>query len=189
MATREEIIQKLVDEFVGAAHGDFEKVQEMLAEYPDLINADASWNELAIEAAAQTGRVDIAQFLLAAGAPLDICTAAMLGDKEKVLQFLDQDPQASQARGAHGIPVLYFPVIRSQREVAALLLDRGAQVNAGEYGYPPLHGAILFNQIEMVKWLLENGADRNLKDYDGQTPLERAEEHKRKEIIQILKSS
>jgi ankyrin repeat protein len=189
MATREEIIQKLVDEFVGAAHGDFEKVKAMLAEYPDLIDANASWNELAIEAAAQTGRVDIANYLLAAGAPLDICTAAMLGEKEKVLVFLDQDPGASQARGAHGIPILYYPAIRNQREVADLLLSRGAQVNAGEFGYPPIHGAVLFNQVEMVRWLLNHGADRNLKDYDGRTPLERATENKQQEMVEILKSS
>ena len=94
--------QALIDQFVGAAHGDFDTVQKLLAEEPRLIDANASWQEVAIEAAAQTARVDIINFLLAAGAPLDICTAAMLGMRQQVDTFLSAASGAIHARGAHG---------------------------------------------------------------------------------------
>ena len=113
--------QAIVDEFVGNAHGNFDRVRELLSECPHVLNASASWRETAIEAAAQMGHDDIAQFLLAAGAPLDICTAAMLGQREAVATLLAADPAQAHATGAHGIGVLYFPTIKGDAEIAALL--------------------------------------------------------------------
>ena len=131
MAVDQAVPQEIIDQFVGAAHGDLATVQSMLAQYPELVQANASWNELAVEAAAQTGRVNIVKLLLQAGAPLDICTVSMLGDIQAVRAFLEADPQSAQASGAHGIPVLYFPVIGNHLEIAELLLQKGANVNAG----------------------------------------------------------
>src|SRR5947199_10632453 len=78
----------LVREFVIAGHGNLEKVQKMLEERPDLLNAPYAWtesdHETAIQAAAQVGSVPVAEYLLENGAPLEICTAAMLGRKEEV---------------------------------------------------------------------------------------------------------
>jgi ankyrin repeat protein len=174
MDTHETLTQALIDEFVGAAHGDFDRVKELLARHPELAGARAQWGESAIEAAAQTGRVDIAELLLAHGAPLDICTAAMLGRQDEVAAFLRADPGAAHATGAHGIPVLYFPVIRGHRAIAELLLAHGADVKAGAGGNTPLHGAAWFDQPALAEWLIAQGAEVNARDYEGQTPLGRA---------------
>ena len=163
--------QDVIDEFVGVAHGDFVRVRALLAEHPALINARASWNETAIEAAAQVGRRDIAEFLLVHGAPLDICTAAMLGMADRVNTFMQTDPALINAQGAHGIPLLYFPVIGGHPALAETLLEHGANINAGEGGNPPIHGAVMFRQIDMLKWLLDHGANVNALNYESKTPL------------------
>jgi ankyrin repeat protein len=179
--------QPLVDEFVGNAHGNFERVRELLSQYPGVLNASASWRETAIEAAAQMGREDIARYLLEAGAPLDICTAALLGQRDTVRAMLAADPAQAQATGAHGIAVLYFPSIKGDAETAALLLAHGAGVNAGAPGATtPLHGAALFNQPAMAEWLLDHGAQADAADYEGKTPLAIAREREFTEVADVL---
>jgi ankyrin repeat protein len=179
--------QEIIDEFVGNAHGNLARVKELLTQYPDLLNANASWNEQAIEAASQVGSVEIAEYLLAAGAPTNICTEAMLGHAEQVKTYLDADPAQANAKGAHGISVLYHAVIRARQDIAEMLLAAGAEVNAGAGGSPALHGAVMFNQPAMVEWLLARGADLNIKNYEGLTPLAAALKQGRTEIAELLR--
>jgi ankyrin repeat protein len=179
--------QAIVDEFVGNAHGNLDRVRELLSEHPGVLNASASWRETAIEAAAQVGREDIARCLLDAGAPLDICTAAMLGQRDTVRALLAADPAHVRATGAHGIAVLYFPTIKGDAETAALLLAHGADVNGGTPGAPtPLHGAALFNQPEMASWLLERGAEPGTTDAEGKTALAIARERGFTQVVDVL---
>ncbi len=182
-----ELSQDLIDDFVGNAHGNFERVKELLAQQPALLNAKASWGEYAIEAAAQVGSVEIAEFLLAAGAPTSICTEAMLGHLDNVRAYLDADPAQANAKGAHGISVLYHAIIGGQTGIADLLLARGADLNAGAGGSPAIHGAILFNRPEMVEWLLQRGANVQLKNHEGKTPLQAALEGKKSKIAELLR--
>src|SRR4030066_1642944 len=100
--------QEIIDQFVGNAHGNLAVVKELLERYPSLINANASWTETAIEAAAQTGQVDIVNYLLDRGAEYDICTASMLGNLDCVKDYLLEDPSLVKAHGAHGLPLLYY---------------------------------------------------------------------------------
>ncbi len=166
-----ELTQAIIDDFVGNAHGNYARVKELLDQYPSLVNANASWNETALAAAAQTGQKQIAELLLAAGAPMDICAAAVLGLADLVREFLRADPEAAHATGAHGIPVLYHAANRGNKDVAELLLAHGSDVNAGEGGNPAIHGALLFRQPQMAAWLLAHGAHVNAKNYEGKTPL------------------
>ncbi len=85
----QEIPQHMINSFVGAAHGDFDTVKSLLTQYPGLLLRRASWQESAIEAAAQMGRIDITEYLLEAGTPLEICTAAMLGRMQDVIAILE----------------------------------------------------------------------------------------------------
>jgi ankyrin repeat protein len=182
-----ELTQDLIDDFVGNAHGNLTRVKELLTQYPALLNATASWGEYAIQAASQVGSAEIAEFLLAQGAPTSICTEAMLGHLDSVKAYLDSDPSLANARGAHDLSALYHAVIRSQQDVAQLLLERGAEVNGDEGRSPALHGAIMFNRPGMVEWLLAHGADPNLYNYRGKTPLKAAMEKKKLEIAELLR--
>ncbi|EEK98670.1 Ankyrin repeat domain protein [Bacillus cereus BDRD-ST26] len=93
-----------------AAHGDLEKVQELLAESPILLHASYNWGgsdwESALGAAAHVGRKDIALYLLEKGARMDIFAAAMLGELEVVQAILVAQPEALHASGPHGISLL-----------------------------------------------------------------------------------
>ena len=181
--------QDLINDFVGNAHGNLARVKELLAQYPSILNASAAWQETAIEAASQTGRLEIINLLLAAGAPTSICTEAVLGRFDNVKAYLDSDPAQANATGAHGISVLYHAVIRGHTPIAQLLLDHGADVNADgrEAGNPPIHGAVMFNQPAMIEWLLARGANMNAKNHESKTPLTAALEGGKVEVADRLR--
>jgi len=100
----------LVQEFVAKAHGDLDRVRELLAQEPGLVNATWDWGggdfETALGAAAHMGRKDIANFLLEKGARLDLFAAAMLGNLEIVKAALQSYPAALQIPGPHDIPLI-----------------------------------------------------------------------------------
>jgi len=101
---------EIVRDFVANAHGNLERVQKRLQQEPMLINAAWDWGggdwETGLGAAAHMGRKDIARYLLANGARMDIFAAAMLGYLEIVQAIIQAVPEARQARGPHGIPLL-----------------------------------------------------------------------------------
>ena len=110
MDKRSALELSLVEEFVGNAHGNFERVKELLAQEPALVNATWDWGggdfETALGAAGHMGRKDIANFLLAHGARIDIFVAAMLGKLEIVQAALKAFPEAKDIPGPHGIPLI-----------------------------------------------------------------------------------
>lgn len=110
MENEQRLEASLVEEFVGKAHGDFQRVKQLLDQEPALVNAAWDWGdgdwETALGAAAHVGRRDIAEYLLDNGARLDIFAAAMLGYTEIVRAFIDQRPDALTLLGPHGIPLI-----------------------------------------------------------------------------------
>ncbi len=100
----------LVGEFILKAHGDLGVVKGLLEQEPALVNASWDWGggdwETGLGAAAHVGRRDIAEYLLARGARMDVFAAAMLGEVEIVRAMLEAQPSLRDARGPHGIPLI-----------------------------------------------------------------------------------
>jgi len=100
----------LVQDFVRSAHADLDRVKELLAQEPALINSTWDWGggdwETGQGGAAHMGRRDIALYLLENGARLDLFAAAMLGKLEIVKAALDSFPEAINTLGPHGIPLI-----------------------------------------------------------------------------------
>ena len=101
---------EIVQEFVAKAHGDFQRVVELLEQEPGLINATWDWGggdfETALGAASHMGHKEIANYLLERGARLDLFAAAMLGKLNIVKAALESYPNAAKIQGPHGISLI-----------------------------------------------------------------------------------
>ena len=161
----EQSTQATIDELVGNAHGNLERVKEIVVGKPDLINAKATWNETPIEAATQMGNRPIMEFLLNHGAHIDFFTILVLGRIDDIDRELKRHPDRAQSRGIHDLPALYFAAIGGNVAVAQRLLEAGAEVNAQTQAAAPIHGAVMGGNADMVRLLLDHGADASLKDY------------------------
>ena len=110
MSEKQPLDPALVQEFVGNAHGNLSRVQELLAQEPGLVNAAWDWGggdwETGLGAASHMGNRAIVLYLLERGARMDIFAAAMLGEVEIVRALLQARPQMREFPGPHGIPLL-----------------------------------------------------------------------------------
>lgn len=115
----------LVRAMVAAAHGNMEKVRELLARLPELAKATIDWGfgdwESAIGAAAHTGRREIAVLLMEHGARPDIFTLAMLGHLEAVKSMVNAIPGVQRTLGPHGLSLAHHA--RAGGEPARATLD------------------------------------------------------------------
>ncbi|MGK7925135.1 MAG: ankyrin repeat domain-containing protein [Spirulina sp.] len=105
-----------------------------------------------------------------------------------------------------GHRVLHIAVQQHAIDMAKLLLEQGADINArDDLGRTPLHSAIYQPDIrfsnyygmqepttkpdlQMIGLLLENGADVNARDYNNMTPLQYALTVQAQEIADLLRS-
>jgi ankyrin repeat protein len=177
-----------IRDFVIAAHGNLPRVREMLAEHPGLLNLRHKWAEgdyeTAIQAAAQVGSAPVAEYLLDRGAPLEICTAAMLGRKEVVQRMLEENPGLIEARGAHGIPLMPHVALSNNLELAQMLFERGATHGMSQ----ALGNALTHGDARMARWILETGeADMHWKNYEGKSLLTIAAESRKREVVELLR--
>ncbi|MDR5682660.1 MAG: ankyrin repeat domain-containing protein [Armatimonadota bacterium] len=129
-----ELPQEVVDEFVRREHGDLDGVRQMVRAHPELVNACSSAGETPLRAAAHVGHKEIAAYLVSEGAELGICAAAMLGMDDFVRQAVEADPALANARGAHGIPILFHAAIGSDHELVRFLVERGSEVTLARAG-------------------------------------------------------
>jgi ankyrin repeat protein len=125
--------------------------------------------------AAQRGELERVKELLDAGEPLEA--------RDTATGFAGRTPLHHAAGGGH-----YYPKGR-HREVAALLIARGAEVNArAEGGYTPLHVAAGLGRVDVAALLLEKGADINATDQRAvpTTPLQAAVLQGQEQIVALL---
>jgi len=75
-----------------------------------------------------------------------------------------------------GFTPLHYAAWNGHKEVAELLIAKGADVNAkvAIWGRTPLHFAAWNGHKEVAELLIENGAEVNAKDNYGRTPLDLA---------------
>jgi hypothetical protein len=100
----------MVSSVVGASHGNFDKVKELVSKRPELAGAAWDWGfgdwETALGAASHVGRRDIAEFLISNGARPDIFTFTMMGMLNSVQEIINTVPGIQSHTGPHGITLL-----------------------------------------------------------------------------------
>jgi ankyrin repeat protein len=130
------------------------------------------------------------------GAYVDICTAASIGDLERVRELLDQDSSLANRVSeyvtyyiASGAP-LKNAAARGHIEIVKLLLERGADPNLREEGIAP-HGHALYSaaangHYEIARLLLERGAYPNPEVESSADALSRALSNSDQPMIDLL---
>ena len=112
-----------VREIVTASHTQVERVQELLAERPELAKASWDWGfgdwETALGAASHMGRRDIAEVLMAHGARPTVFTFALLGHLEVVRAMVTSRPGIQRTPGPHGITLLQHARMSATRNTDA----------------------------------------------------------------------
>jgi ankyrin repeat protein len=139
-----------------------------------LTNGDYSyrgWRDVSKEVT--TTPRQVLEHLRARGADCDICTAAFIGDVERVRELLDKDPSLANRPSDYvtyyacsGTP-LRNAAAGGHMEIVKLLLERGADPNLPEEHIAPrghaLHMAVCNGHMDIVKLLLEQGAYPNVE--------------------------
>ena len=125
-----------VKEVVTVAHFDLARVRALVERQPTLVSAAHDWGfgdwEDPLEAAAHTGRREIAELLLAHGARPSLFAAAMLGQLDVVKALVAASPGCQRSLGAHAIPLLQHaraggPAAESVVQYLDALGDAGRQ--------------------------------------------------------------
>lgn len=101
----------IVSQFVGAGHGNLEKVKTLLNEFPNLIYSSHDWGggdfETAIGAGGHVGNKEIVNYLIKQGARPTLHCLTMLGKKDLVIPTLEAYPNLIQSLGPHGFTFLH----------------------------------------------------------------------------------
>jgi hypothetical protein len=109
--TRPPISPDKAKAIVGHAHRSLEEVKKLVSEDPVLVNANWDWGggdfETALQAAAHTGRREIAEFLLSHNARPDLFASAMLGQLDVVKAAVATNPATASVPGPHGFTLLH----------------------------------------------------------------------------------
>jgi len=163
------------EELFGAiGSGDVDAVRALLTEDPLLAAARDEHGVSAALRARYHREPEIEAAIRAVGPPLDVFEAAAFGDGARLTEVLDEDPAGSTSFSADGFTALHFAAFWGGVEVARLLVDRGAEVDAHGRGWmtgTALHSATSNRNADVVEVLLAAGADPDARQQGGWTPL------------------
>jgi ankyrin repeat protein len=120
----------------------------------------------------------------------EIIKAAKNGHVARLKELLACDPTLIDARDRDGSTPLHCATWKGQLEVAALLIESGADVNAhnenDHWGTTPLHAAAHANQAAIAQLLIDHGANVNAADREGRTPMFHTTFHQAKAVAKLL---
>ncbi len=142
-----------LDVFESAAFGDLDRLSELFAEHPELVDATSGDGFTPLHLAAFFGQTDAVRLLLARGAAADV----------RGQGWMTGTPLSAAAAGAH-------------TEIVRLLLETGADPNVQQaQGHTPLHAAAQNADVEGVRALLDAGADPTIANDAGATAVSLAQ--------------
>lgn len=105
---------------------------------------------------------------------LDVFEAAAFGEVDRLTELLGDEPSLVTSYSGDGFTALHFAAFFGRFEAAALLIGRGAEVDAFGRGWmtgTAMHSAVSRLQSDVVRILLEAGANPNVRQSAGWTPL------------------
>jgi uncharacterized protein len=169
--------------------GDDAQVEALLAEQPQLLNVKIDAWMSPVLLALYYGQPYLAHLLWKRGAPLDIFSAAAIGDLDQLQALLAQNPEQISAFSQDGFQPLGLAAFFGQQEAAAFLVANGAPVDESsrnDMRVRPLHSAAASRQLEICRLLLDKGANINAVQADEFTPLHGAAQNGDVELVKLL---
>lgn len=101
----------------------------------------------------------------------------------KLLTIAGADPNAVQA---NGMTVLMSAVFNNQEDVAKMLIEKGAKLDASAQGFNALSLAVERDNKSMIKILIKAGADPRVRPIGGMSALEKAQLINNHELVSLL---
>jgi len=156
--------------------GDPGKVRRKLAREPGAIDERDAEGLSPLMRALYEGRPEMVELLRERRPELDLFEAAALGETDWITRGLGRSRKRASAYSEDGFTPLHLAAFFGRVDAAALLVDRGADLEAPSLNprFPsvrPLHSAIAGGGNEVALLLLERGADPNAPANGGWTPL------------------
>ncbi len=116
-----------------------------------------------------------------------LMNAVKKGDIKEAERLLSSGADVNERWFDNYTPLHFAAFYASQPNVAALLIEKGADVNAKDnYGRTPLYVAAWKGQVNFVTLLLKKGADPGIATNEGKTPLRIAQDSGNTTIAKIL---
>jgi ankyrin repeat protein len=169
-----------------------QRIQTMIQNSPDLINAPDGHGHTPLENAAINDWLKVAAFLLDHGADVNagkfaaLNLAANAGNRAMV-EFLLTRGADINAKAWQGKTPLLTAVELGYPAVTDVLLANKADVNApDDFGNTPLVPAAEKKQMKIIQALLAAGANPNLENKDGRTPFSVAAASGSPEIVKLF---
>jgi uncharacterized protein len=157
--------------------GDAARVQDILADAPDLAGARGPDGVSALLLARYRSDRAVLDALLAADPDMDVFDAAALGHIDRLRHRLEEDPSRATAFAGDGFTAIHLAAFFGKLEATRVLLEAGAAVDVygrNSFANLPLHAAAAGRHIEVCRTLLGAGADVNATQHGGFTPLHEA---------------
>ena len=128
----------------------------------------------------ESGRVEVVELFRQHGATTDttgesnaLCDAVRSGDLQTVKEQLAGGVDINGGDSEFGVTALSWAALLDDTEIAKLLIEKGADVNAkNRDGSTPLHSAAFLGHTEIAELLIRKGAEVNPKNYRDETPLD-----------------
>lgn len=154
--------------------GDGDEVSRELDGDPNLVHQRNPGSPSPILLSVYYGHPEIAELFVRRGATPTLHESAAIGDVERVLEILRNEPLRLDEPGEDGHAPLGLAIYFGHNELARSLLEAGADVNhvsQNDQKVAPIHAAVSRNIVELIAQLIARGADINLAQGQGFTPL------------------
>jgi ankyrin repeat protein len=174
---------------IAATRNDKDTIQLLLNSKADA-NIKDNDGRTPMEHAALDGEYDLVrQLAKIQTVPLNLFSAVILGEAERVKELLKEKPELVKSRQGRGWTPLHIAAREGHEETARVLLDAGADVNGEKGYYSPLAWAVMTEQpnLKLVKLLIGRGADVNQHERSfSETPLHVAVRYGSVEGVKLL---